>query len=612
MSSQKIDEISWLLSHPQFEERPATLSEFLGPGYLDIDAGIRVGVRQVLVDILGEEVNTEKPTLLPEAMSTGGVGIGKTTLASIILCYVVHWTLCLKDPQGYFNLLPGSRIAFAQAATRAAQAKEVVFGDVKARVNNSDWFKKYPYDKSFKNQMRFPSKDVWIVPGDSTETGYEGYNVLGFIIDEMDSHKETETKSYAESAYTTLSNRTRSRYGNRGFGILIGQMKSASGFANAKMNEFLDNDVYVNRMTIWESWGWDAYADPTKVDLFSGIDKDGRPERFYYDVQRKEIIPEGLIYKGFVEVDGVNVLEIPKVYLPEFKKDPVKALRDLAGIPPLSSDPFITLAHKILECPRRFENDFAEGSPIDLQGRLETWFRAPNSIPRVAHVDIGYSPNGDALGFAMGHVHHMVETDDGELKPYIVFDLLKQWRAKSGKEIHLNDVRQFIYSLRDLGFRLNVVTFDGFQSTDFRQQLERRRIQTDYVSMDKELTPYYDLKDAIYEDRVAWPRLMVPSLKKEGVNVDLAYDELSQLVDDGRKIDHTHHSTKDLADAMAGVTFTLMGDRRYHRKRASMPSAGIERNSHLRTQSDSVMHPAFVGDSGIRAPRPRSARKVRR
>ena len=73
-----------------------------------------------------------------------------TTFASIALPYMAHWVLCLKDPQGYYNLLPGSRIAFMQMSTSEQQAREVIFGDIDARFKNSPCFNKhYPRDPKY-------------------------------------------------------------------------------------------------------------------------------------------------------------------------------------------------------------------------------------------------------------------------------------------------------------------------------------------------------------------------------------------------------------------------------------------------------------------------------
>ena len=221
------DEFRWLQAHPEFEQRPASIREFVGPDYLNIESNVRPALMEIMVDIFGEETNPDRIAKYERAMVTGGVGIGKTTLASVVVPYMVHWVLCLKDPQTYFGLMPGSRIAFMQMSTSEAQAKEVVFGDIKARIDASPWFRKnYHYDPKFKSQFHFP-KHIWIIPGDSAETTFEGYNCLAGILDEADSHKVTRNKDYAEEGYSTISNRITSRFEEKGFLLVIGQMKKA-------------------------------------------------------------------------------------------------------------------------------------------------------------------------------------------------------------------------------------------------------------------------------------------------------------------------------------------------------------------------------------------------
>ena len=63
--------------------------------------------------------------------------------------------------------------------------------------------------------------------------------------------------------------------------------------------------------------------------------------------------------------------------------------------------------------------------------------------------------------------------------------------------------------------------------------------------------------------------------------------ELSELIDAGKKVDHPATGSKDVADAMAGVTFTLMGDRRYHRKVVSM---GQYRKENQRGSGDDSLY----------------------
>ncbi len=582
-------EVKWLKDHPDFEERPATIEEFMGPNYLNVRDLMREAIVTELVEIMGDEVSGERLTKIPLAMITGGIGIGKTTVASVVLPYLVHWCLCLKDPQGYFRLLPGSRIAFMQMSTSEKQALEVVFGDIKARIEHSPWFRKYPTDKNFRNQIRFP-KDLWIIPGDSAETTFEGYNILGGILDEADSHKVTENKDYAEQGYNTIANRISSRFQDRGFLLVIGQMKSATGFAARKFLEFKSRtDAYAVRMAIWDSMGRDFYLNAA-----------GEYESFFYDTHRKQIVPSNIART----LSSENILEIPSLYLNEFTNNPEKALKDLAGYPPAVGDPFISLVYKIDDAIERWEKSH-EGlpNPCSEKGVFEAWFLALETVPRVAHLDIAYSADGDALGLAMGHVQEVVEID-GEFKPYIIIDFVMRLKAPSGGEIFLADVRHKIYDLRDhMKFRLRKVTMDGFQSTDTEQQLRKRRFQTEYVSVDKQLLPYYDLREAIYEDRIEIPPLWVSLRPGETTKVNIPAKELTELVDNGKKIDHPEGGSKDVADCLAGVVFTLMGDRSYRRKVTRLDSYRPERDSGHQVVNG-IGHPAYVGESGLRAPIP--------
>lgn len=592
------DELAWLQKHPEFDERPASIAEFLGPDYLNIESTVRASIRDELVKIFGDKVNGERLAKYSLAIFTGAIGIGKTTVASIILTYMAHWTLCLKDPQSYFGLMPGSRIAFMQMSTSEKQALDVVFGDIKARIKHSPWFEKYPYDPKYTNVLKF-AKEIWIIPGDSAETTFEGYNILGGVLDEADSHKITDKKNYAEQGYDTIVNRISSRFQNRGFMIVVGQMKSAQGFAAQKYAEFKKrDDAHAVRMTIWESMGDDFYAD-----------EKGVVHKFAYDTYRKQIVPDGAAKL----VASDNIIWIPEVYRFEFENNPEKALKDLAGAPPEVGDPFISLVDRIDECTDRWiASHNGLPSPVDPEGRFEPWFRAMDTLKRVVHIDIAYAADGDALGIAMGHISGMVEIE-GELKPYIVIDALIRMTAPAGGEIFLADMRRTVYFMKDdLRFRIDRATLDGFQSQDTIQQFRRARISAEYLSIDRQLLPYYDLRDAIYERRIEIPPYLVKVKRGDTEVVDIAKRELRQLVDMGKKIDHPDGGSKDIADTLAGVTTTLMGDRRYHRKERTLPGHAPDTTTRAPVGAGMMGHghPAFVGESSLRAPVPPNVGRV--
>lgn len=556
-------DLRWLQEHPWFNEKPATIEEFLGSDYLNIEKGIRPGVRAELVELFGTEVNGKRIARYRWGMFTGAIGIGKTTMASVILPYMVHWVLCLKDPQDFYDLLPGSRIAFMMMSTSEDQAKETVFGDVKARIQHSPWFQNnFAYDPDFKNQLRFP-KDIWILPGSSAETSFEGYNILGGILDEADSHKVTQNKDYGDDGWNTINGRIDSRFQDRGFLLTVGQMKKSNGFAARKYKELAEDteNSHTVRMTIWESLGWSKFSSP-----------DGSHNSFWYDRKRKEIVSqEAAALLGFPE----HILEIPRVYEKNFRNKPEQALRDLAGIPPQAGDAFISLVHKVEEAFERWVERFgADAVPTSSDARrpvLAQWFRSPTPLARTVHLDIGYSGNGDAAGIVMGHVSHLVKTDEEEEeeKPYIIIDCIIRVKAAPGQEVLISDLRNYIYELKNRGFRIRSTTMDGFQSTDTRQQLRKKKLNPTYLSVDKSKLPYEDLRDAIYEDRIEIPPYMTYISPGEGELVNIAQKELLELEDTGKKVDHPANGSKDVADGLAGVVNTLMGDRTYRRRVSS-------------------------------------------
>lgn len=573
-------EVAWLSKNPAFERRPATIREFLRAPYLDIESRVRPGLIAAFEEIFGQQVRTERISDFERAMFTGAIGIGKTTFASIALPYMAHWVLCLRDPQEFYSLLPGSRIAFMQMSTSGKQAKEVIFGDIKARINNSKWFaENFPYDDKYTNMLKF-AKDIWIMPGDSGETTFEGYNILGGILDEMDSHKKTEDKDYADVGYNTIESRIASRFvdnsdpereGHKGLLICIGQMKMSHGFAARKYKEFQnDEKAKVVRMTIWESFGWDKYTDSA-----------GNRRSFWYDIRRKAIVPPEVAKL----VDNKDIIEIPRAFKRQFENAPEKALRDLAGIPPQTEDAFISLVDRVDEARDRWITRHGSDSPVDdnpVRPKFAAWFKAENDPRRRAiHLDLAISGNGDALGFAMGHVEEIVEID-GEKKPYIVFDCLLRIKAAPGTEIILGEVRQLIYHLKyDKKFRIQKVTMDGFQSTDSLQQFRKKRFEADYLSVDKTTLPYEDLREAIYERRVEFPPYLTYRVKGADERIEIAVEELIRLQHDGKKVDHPTDGSKDVADAMAGVCYTLMGDRTYRRGVTSISDYRDKKNDEL-------------------------------
>lgn len=384
------------------------------------------------------------------------------------------------------------------------------------------------------------------------------------------SHKKTQRKDYAEEGYDTISSRIASRFTDpvankyKGLLVVIGQMKSKTGFMSRIYSDFVeDPDAAAIRMTFWESIGWNHYTEEPK-DATAGRETAPR-KSFVYDIQHKRIIS-----RDDADADGIDYrtkdsgfLEVPTAFLTQFKRNPVKALRDLAGIPPEATDPFIALPHRITSCQDAWHQRMGEGQPVSSSATypaLSSSFRPLNQIKRIAHVDIAYSggDKGDAMGIAMAHIPGIISVD-GEDQPLIVFDFVMRIKAKPGSQIELSEMRRILRRVRDdYGFNLKMVTFDGFASVDSMQALRKSGFQVDYVSVDRNKQPYEDLREGIYDERILFPKYMTHLNEDDSETVNIIYQELSQLTDTGPKIDHPPAGSKDCADAMAACVSTLM------------------------------------------------------
>jgi hypothetical protein len=135
--------------------------------------------------------------------------------------------------------------------------------------------------------------------------------------------------------------------------------------------------------------------------------------------------------------------------------------------------------------------------------------------------------------------------------------------------------------------RIMKATLDGFQSTDTMQQFNKKKIITDYLSVDKDILPYHDLREAIYEGRCRVPEVhgLLEARRHCKPGRDCRQELLQLIEKENGKIDHPEGGSKDVSDAMAGVVTTLMGDRTYRRgvgspasssPTSTVPSGGIE------------------------------------
>ena len=95
------------------------------------------------------------------------------------------------------------------------------------------------------------------------------------------------------------------------------------------------------------------------------------------------------------------------------------------------------------------------------------------------------------------------------------------------------------------------VSFDNYQSVEFRQVLNRRGIRTEEISVDRSPGHYESLRDALYDDRI----IMVESETLRRELVELEFNAIDQ------RVDHPPRGSKDVADAVCGAVANALSTR---------------------------------------------------
>ena len=452
-----------------------------------------------------------------EAVFDEAIGAGKSWKASIIATYEAYRMLCLKNPQKEFHLAPRSRIAFMNMSLNADNAKDIVFGNISARIDDSAWFREHaPRDPKIKSVIRFLNKNIYIVPGNSKETFPSGYNIFAAILDEAAWYKEKDNESSAQKIYNAMDRRIRSRFKEFGKLVVISSPCYTDDFIERKMAEAKkDDSIYAVRSALW--------------DVKPGFD----------------LSPAATFPVTTQTDDGPKEIRIPVLFVKDYQKNPEMFLRDFAAIPSLTLEPYLKDQTSIDDAFKieRIKNIWKQGYLLNDAGD-------DYGTPCFIHVDLGLSK--DACGIAMVTKYRNL----------VIAPLLAriQGSKKHNREVDFSEVRDLIMRLKAKGFNIKKISFDGWQSVDSIQQLRKRfpaytdangkREETvEVLSIDRSLAPYDTLKGLLMDRRLRLPAFEI--LAKELRRLELIK---------GVKVDHPRNGSKDVADALAGACFWAAGN----------------------------------------------------
>jgi hypothetical protein len=494
-----------------------------------------------------------------EWILTGAIGIGKTTVSLCAMAYKIHRLLCLRDPYEYYDQAKINRFYFGCYNVYKYKGREL-YDKLKTAINASPWFqRRFPINPRLKDTMEFP-ETVSVIPG-ASELDALGENLVACHLSEVNFMKlgaSDEDLGQAWGLYRSAQRRIKSRFMHKG---------SSPGLVILDSSRRAETDMLEQHLKI-------AQDDPHTI-ISEGAIWDYRPKEYFTGEWFQVSVGDQVRNSRILEADevappGLQVVDVPEEYRKDFAADCDGALRDIAGVATFAVSPFFPNR----EWLRRsidpvVKHPFTQDSIvlgtdddyelIDFFDREEllTIVRgrySPRNAPgrlRFIHGDLARSQ--DAAALAMGYVEAVewitttASADDIDapiMIPHIRVEMMVRIPPPLYGEIDYSKIRRFLSALREMGFPIGKVTFDGFQSVDMCQILRRMGFDADQQSMDRAPCSQYQLlRSAVTENRIRW------------YDYPVFLTEAGKLKKDIRtgKVDHPKGGSKDVADCVAGV-----------------------------------------------------------
>ena len=184
---------------------------------------------RTLISLHGEEAGREyyKKYTDNEVICMLGKGSGKDHCSRISIAYTAYLLHCLRDPLSYFGKAHGVYIDLLNLAVNAQQAQRVFFEPLKNLLLSSPYFNEVGFEPRV-SEIFFFSRPVRCFSGHSESEGWEGYEVLTVVLDEIAAFKtdaelkgETRSKGSASAIYNMSKLSVMSRFPEVGKVILL-------------------------------------------------------------------------------------------------------------------------------------------------------------------------------------------------------------------------------------------------------------------------------------------------------------------------------------------------------------------------------------------------------
>lgn len=468
-----------------------------------------------------------------EVVLSGAIGLGKSSVSIAGSLYDLCKILHLKNPQEHFKLISSTQIMVGLLNATMGLAGSVLMDQINDWMINSPFFKSKMNKKGSKAPTLFP-KNVGIVSG-SRPSHILGKAIFTAIISEL--NFMNKVKGQAKDNYSNIVRRMQSRFLSAG-GNLPGHVWLDSSVAeqDSFLDEHIKNTLHTGNIRVYSYSVWEVKKH---MGLYSGetfpvfIGSESRDPFIMTNSQQSNGLDDSLF------------IDVPVEFRKQFEGDIYNGLRDIAGVSTISSAVFIPSKAKIHGCMHRPNPCDQEVIVTDFYDRSDRLIDHLDIDPlidesrhqRYIHIDLGIS--GDATGFAASRFDGFIEIKRSDIRtgedsvirvPKFCTEIAIGIKAKPGQQVPIYKIKELIIDMRSRGYPIKVVSTDGYQSTNLRQDLSLEGFECQLVSCDRNKSPYHKYKEVILEDR--WSSPVHGLLKKE----------LETLVENSKKIDHPESS----------------------------------------------------------------------
>lgn len=219
-----------------FDEMPCPMEEFIeSKTYLGLRGNIDIEKMELLNMF-------DRPELRKMWLGMGS-GSGKSFVVSCSMARMVYRLMCLKRPDLFYMLGPGSKIAIINLSVSKDQARDVIFSEFLARIKNSPWFtNRY---RPWTSRAKFP-KQIWAFSGGSGAVAYYGYHTIMGSLDEASFMMDRNDRSVAEELTEAMLKSLNTRF-PRAFKLLeISSLRSPDDYLVGQIERIRDEGVEID------------------------------------------------------------------------------------------------------------------------------------------------------------------------------------------------------------------------------------------------------------------------------------------------------------------------------------------------------------------------------